>query len=164
MPKQKRISIIGIGDDGLDGLSRSTRRIVEDAALVIGDERTLKLAPDIGAERFVVGRDLGAAVDRIAVASEASIAILVYGDPLFYGSARYLCDKLGKDSFEIVPHVSCMQLAFARLKESWDDAYLTDLANHQLDSVVDRIRTANKVGLFTTSETTPSVVAKAPPR
>ena len=58
--------------------------------------------------------------------------MLASGDPLFYGVARYLCDKLGKDRFEVVPHVSSMQLAFARVKESWEDAYLTNLASHPL--------------------------------
>ena len=75
--------------------------------------------------------------------------VLASGDPLFYGVARYLCDKLGKDRFEVLPHVSSMQLAFARVKESWEEAYLTDLANRPLDQVLEKIRSATKVGLFT---------------
>ena len=54
-----------------------------------------------------------------------------------------------------------MQLAFARVKESWDDAYLTNLATQSLDRVVDNIRTAERVGLFTTELISPSVVAEA---
>ena len=77
------------------------------------------------------------------------------GDPLFYGVARYLCDKLGKDRFEVVPHVSSMQLAFARVKESWEDAYLTNLATHPLESVIEKIRVADKVGLFTSDKCPP---------
>ena len=89
------------------------------------------------------------------------MAVLVSGDPLFYGLARFLCERIGQDQCEIVPHVSSMQLAFARVKESWDDAYLTNLATHSLDAVVDRIRTAEKVGLFTTEECGPDAVARA---
>jgi precorrin-6Y C5,15-methyltransferase (decarboxylating) len=87
--------------------------------------------------------------------------VLVSGDPLFYGLARFLCDRIGQDQCEIIPHVSSMQLAFARVKESWDDAYLTNLASHSLDAVVDRIRTADKVGLFTTEDCGPDAVARA---
>lgn len=54
-----------------------------------------------------------------------------------------------------------MQLAFARVMESWDDAYLTNLANHSLDGVVEKIRTADKVGLFTTNTAGPNQVAEA---
>jgi precorrin-6Y C5,15-methyltransferase (decarboxylating) len=54
-----------------------------------------------------------------------------------------------------------MQLAFARVKESWDEAYLTNLANQQLDLAIERIRTAEKVGLFTTEQHPPAAVAQA---
>jgi precorrin-6Y C5,15-methyltransferase (decarboxylating) len=52
-------------------------------------------------------------------------------------------------------------LAFARVKESWDDAYLTSLANQPLDLVAEKARTATKVGLFTTEAAPPAAVAKA---
>ena len=48
-----------------------------------------------------------------------------------------------------------MQLAFARVMETWEEAYLTDLAKHPLDAVLEKIRTAQKVGLFTTDQTRP---------
>jgi precorrin-6B C5,15-methyltransferase / cobalt-precorrin-6B C5,C15-methyltransferase len=75
--------------------------------------------------------------------------------------ARYLCDRLGKDHFEVLPHVSSMQLAFARIKESWEEAYLTNLANHALEEVIDRIRTADTVGLFTSDTEDPPSIARA---
>ena len=85
---------------------------------------------------------------------------MAYGDPLFYGLARYLFDKLGKERFDVAPHVSSMQLAFARVMESWEDAYLTDLAGRSLQSVVEKIRVADKVGLFTSDTCTPADVAR----
>ena len=54
-----------------------------------------------------------------------------------------------------------MQLAFARVMETWEEAYLTDLAKHPLDAVLEKIRTAQKVGLFTTDQCGPADVAKA---
>src|SRR5260370_26629171 len=53
-----------------------------------------------------------------------------------------------------------MQLAFARVKESWEEAYLTNLATHPLESVFDRIRTAELVGLFTSEQETPATIAR----
>ena len=112
-------------------------------------------------ERLVVGNNLDEAVDRISRAGDKRAVVLASGDPLFYGVARYLCDKLGKDRFEVVPHVSSMQLAFARVKESWEEAYLTNLANRPLDQVLEKIRVATKVGLFTSEDCPPAAVAKA---
>src|SRR5260370_11020933 len=53
-----------------------------------------------------------------------------------------------------------MQLAFARIKESWEEAYLTNLARHPLESVLDRIRTAETVGIFTSEEDDPPTIAR----
>ena len=160
MSAAERIHIIGIGDDGLDGLTAPARRLIERAELLIGDEPTLALAPGVGRQRTAVGGDLEAAVERISKAKSEPIVVLASGDPLFYGVARYLCDRLGKDRFEVLPHVSSMQLAFARVKESWEEAFLTNLANHSLEDVIEKIRIADKVGIFTSESCPPSAVAR----
>jgi precorrin-6Y C5,15-methyltransferase (decarboxylating) len=127
----------------------------------VGAETTLAQLPASKAERVIVGGNLDEAVERIAAVGSKRVVILASGDPLFYGVARYLCDKLGKDRFEVLPHVSSMQLAFARVKESWEEAYLTDLANRPLEQVLEKIRSATKVGLFTSDDAPPKVVARS---
>src|SRR4029079_17104240 len=113
------------------------------------------------AEKLEIGGDLDAVIRKIQESRTKRLVLLTAGDPMFYGTARYLCDRLGKDRFEVVPHVSSMQLAFGRVKESWDEAYLTNLANQSLDRAIERILTAEKVGLFTTEENPPATVARA---
>ncbi len=156
-----RIHIVGIGDDGLDGLTGHARQLVDAAEVLIGTSFLLDMISNSRAERIQVGGDLEDLKQRIAKLPDRPTVMLASGDPLFYGISRYLTDSFGKDRFEVVPHVSSMQLAFARVKESWDDAYLTDLATQSLDRVVDSIRTAERVGLFTTEAIPPSVVAEA---
>lgn len=159
MAKQS-VSIIGIGDDGLEAVSNSVRQLILGADLLAGKERTLALVPEAPGKRLIVGTDLDAVASEIDAAGNAKVAVLVNGDPLFYGLARFLCDRLGNDRCDIIPHVSSMQLAFARVKENWDEAYLTNLANHKLDTVIEKIRGAMKVGLFTTDAISPAMVAK----
>lgn len=157
-----KIFIVGIGDDGIQQVPAYARQRIEEADLLIGARRTLDMIQASAAERVVVGTDLGEIVRRIQAERRLRrIVVLASGDPLFYGVARFLCDQLGKELFEVVPHVSSMQLAFARVMESWDEAYLTDLSQRTLESVIDRIRTAEKVGLFTSEEYSPPVIAKA---
>jgi len=158
---QQNVSIIGIGDDGLDAVPESARQLILTADLLVGSERTLALVPEATGKRLAVGADLEQVVEQIHAAGKVKTAVVVSGDPLFYGLARFLCDRLGQDRCEIVPHVSSMQLAFARVKQSWDEAYLTNLAQHTVERVVERIRTAEKVGLFTTEECGPAEVAQA---
>ncbi len=161
MPKVEKVYVIGMGDDGLAGLSPAVRQIVEAADLLIGQDALLDCIPKSKAERLELGNDLDGVVERIRKQESAKIAVLSIGDPLFYGTARYLCDRIGKDRFEVLPHVSSMQLAFARVKESWDEAVLTNLASQPLERVIEKIRSAEKVGAFTTDAISPSVLAKA---
>jgi precorrin-6Y C5,15-methyltransferase (decarboxylating) len=153
--------IIGVGSDGLSGLTTRARDILTSAGLVLGSEHALDLVPEIKAERFRIGVDLQETI-RILESNfgRQRMVVVASGDPLFYGVARYLCDRLGKDHFEVLPHVSSMQLAFARIKESWEEAYLTNLATHPLETVLDRIRVAETVGLFTSETEDPPRIAR----
>ena len=151
--------IIGVGDDGAEGLTKQAADHISSANTLVGASSLLAKFPNFKGQKEVVGADL----DRLANMLdqiEGTTVILAGGDPLFYGTARFLCDRLGKDRFDVVPHVSSMQLAFARVKESWDEAYLTNLASQPLERVIDRIRSAEKVGVFTSDEVPPSRLAE----
>lgn len=158
--QRQKIHILGIGDDGAAGLTSHARQLIDEAELLLGAEYTLALIPQSKAERFALGSNLDQAVARLNAAAKQKAIVLASGDPLFYGTARYLCERIGKEHFEVVPHVSSMQLAFARVKESWEEAYLTNLANHALDAVIEKIRVAEKAGLFTSEVHTPAKVAQ----
>jgi precorrin-6Y C5,15-methyltransferase (decarboxylating) len=156
-----KVQIIGIGDDGPEGLTAAARQIVQGAEVLFGARQSLAGIATTKAEKIEIGSDLDSIVRKIEAAGPKRVVVLATGDPLFYGTARYLCDRLGKARFEVQPHVSSMQLAFARVKESWDDAYLTNLATQPLEFVVEKSRTAAKVGLFTTDSAPPKAVAQA---
>jgi precorrin-6Y C5,15-methyltransferase (decarboxylating) len=156
-----KLVILGIGDDGLAGLTESARRILQESDMILGAPAMLRMLGEIPVKKVVLEPEMPAALRQVSEALAAKRPVLVSGgDPLFYGVARYLCDRLGKETFEVVPHVSSMQLAFARIKESWEDAYLTNLAGRPIESVVDRIRTAEKVGLFSSDELPPRRIAR----
>jgi precorrin-6Y C5,15-methyltransferase (decarboxylating) len=155
------IHVIGIGDDGLEAVPANVRQIIADADVLLGTERTLAIVPKSKAERHAISSDLNQLVTTLQRAGERRVVLLLYGDPMFYGLARYVSERLGKERFVVVPHVSSMQLAFARVMETWEEAYLSDLAKHPLDAVLEKIRTAQKAGLFTTDQCGPADVAKA---
>jgi len=158
---ESKIHIIGVGSDGLGGLTGKPRELIQTADLLLGSEHALAMVPEPVAQRLPIGANLPEVVHTLETHfGKKRIVVVASGDPLFYGVARYLCDRLGKDRFEVWPHVSSMQLAFARIKESWEEAYLTNLATHSLESVVDRIRTAETVGIFTSEDDNPRTIAK----
>jgi len=155
-----RVHIVGIGDDGVEGMTAQARRVLEAADLLLGPESCATLLPPALAGRLETTANLEELCDRIEAAGPKKLVVLASGDPLFYGTARYVCGRLGKDRFEVVPHVSSMQLAFARVKESWEEAFLANLSGQSIERVVDKIRGSETVGLFTSEQWPPSAVAR----
>lgn len=159
--EQPKIYIVGIGDDGWEGLTDQARQVLREAEVVVASDYTSRWLSHLAAEKLDLAGNMDAVVERLQRLSGKRTVIVASGDPLFYGTARYLCERLGKDRFEVIPHVSSMQLAFARVKENWDDAYLANVASQDFDSLVERIRTAEKVGLFTSDQWPPDKIAQA---
>lgn len=156
-----RIFVVGIGSDGLAGLTSRARELLLNAQLILGSDAVLRLVAETPAEKSRIGADLNEVVELLRdQPPNRRVAIVAAGDPLFYGITRYLCERLGNDRFEVIPHVSCMQLAFARVKQSWEEALLGDLSTRKLDDLLNRIRTAETVGLFTSDDYPPSRVAR----
>ncbi|PHY03265.1 MAG: cobalamin biosynthesis bifunctional protein CbiET [Planctomycetaceae bacterium] len=141
-------------------MTAQARRLLEAADLLLGPESCAALLPAPLAARLQASVSLEELIERIEAATSQQIVVLASGDPLFYGTARHVCAKLGKDRFEVVPHVSSMQLAFARVKESWEDAFLANLSGQSIERVIDRIRSSETVGLFTSEQWPPSAVAR----
>lgn len=155
-----KIYIIGIGEDGFLGLTEYAQSLLRNAEVVLGEPHCLDLVRDIPGQKLAVSGNLEDIVRFITENPDKRIVVLALGDPLFYGIARYLWHKLGKERFEVVPHVSLMQMAFARVKESWEDAFLANLSAVSFEDIFNQIRTAETVGLFTSEETPPNVVAQ----
>lgn len=154
-----RIRIVGVGDDGRPGLTQQAIDAILTAPQLFGTEVLLGRFPEYAGERIAIGPDL----DKLACSLETApqnAVLLASGDPLFYGTARFLCERLGKEHFEVIPHVSSMQLAFARVKESWEEAYLANVSNQAIDRIVEKIRSSEKAGLFTSEAIPPARIAE----
>ena len=164
-PVRSKLVILGIGDDGLAGLTDSARRVLATSDLILGAASIVSLLADLPARKVVLDPDMTEALRQVREALKREIPFWPVAAILFFTAWRATCATgSGKNSFEVLPHVSSMQLAFARVKESWEDAYLTNLAGRPIEAVIDRIRTAEKVGLFTSESSRRRGCARAPGR
>src|SRR3989304_3862475 len=157
---QNSIPIVGVAAGGPSGLSPELCRTISEAEMVFGGHRLLDMFPALAGEKVPITNNLQAIADLIkAHRGRKRMVVLASGDPGFYGIARYLTEKLGKDVFEIFPGVSAMQLAFARIGEHWDDAVLTSVHSRPIEDIIGIVRSNNKVGIFTDEINTPSRIA-----
>ena len=117
-----------VGWDG-SALSPAAVAALAGATLVVGGGRHLA-AVDVpaGAGRVVLG-DLAAGLDALATHDGDSV-VVASGDPGFFGIVRAL-RRRGLD-FEVLPAVSAVALAFARLGLAWDDAVVVSAHGRDL--------------------------------
>jgi len=116
-----RLLIVGCGPGAPDCVTPAARAAVEEAGCVIGPRRLLDLFPEARGERVEVSGAVAPALDA-AERAEGTAALLVTGDPGFHSLARRIVERFGRERCTVVPGVSSVQVAFARLALPWDRA------------------------------------------
>lgn len=150
------IKIIGIGDEGRQGLPPLYQTWIQESELLIGGERHLDFFPDFLGEKMILKGGLKGLTDRLQKETKKTV-VLASGDPMFYGIGGFLAKKC---RVEIWPQVSSIQLAFAKMGESWQDAYLTSIHGRSIKGLAQRMDGKDKVALLTDQENSPNRIAK----
>lgn len=125
--------------------------LLQEAEFVAGGERNLSLAEEYlaGRQVMVIKNNLAAvaaAVDKLR--HRLRVLVLASGDPGLYGIVGYLRRRFRPEDFQVVPGISAVQLAFARLRMPWQDAVVLS-AHGRDDSVwLSRLHRGDKFVLF----------------
>ncbi|HLJ20327.1 MAG TPA: precorrin-6y C5,15-methyltransferase (decarboxylating) subunit CbiE [Stellaceae bacterium] len=122
------LTVVGIGEDGLEGLSRAARTLVEQAEVLVGGERHLAFVPKGRAERLAWLQPLPETFSEIARHAGRRVVVLASGDPLWYGVGTQLVRHFGRDAVLVLPAPSAFSLAAARM--GWPLADCTPLTLH----------------------------------
>ena len=178
MNKIEKCRVLGVLDDGVNSLGQSALTHLKAAQLVIGGARTLQLlaahiAP--GAQQ----RDLTGVLSQVpewiraAQAAGQRVVVLATGDPLCHGIAAYLASRLCIEAIEVIPNVSTLQLACARLGLPWQDMKFSSVhskdagdwvagsdPSHGLYALLRDIRQHDRLAVLTSPDNTPDRIAR----
>jgi precorrin-6B C5,15-methyltransferase / cobalt-precorrin-6B C5,C15-methyltransferase len=151
------IAVLGIGRGGI---SVGAHALLDQAELVVGGGRHL-LNFGVEAERaLVLQGDLSEALDRIEK-TDGSVAVLASGDPGFFGIVRVLADRFGPENLLVLPALSAVSEAFARVGIPWDDALVVSAHGRDPRRAVNVCRTHPKVAVLTSPAFGPAELAGA---
>jgi precorrin-6B C5,15-methyltransferase / cobalt-precorrin-6B C5,C15-methyltransferase len=112
----KWLSVVGIGEDGLPGLSPVAYALVDQAKVMVGGARHLAMLPlDDPREKLLWTSPIDASVDEILKRQGQAVCVLASGDPLCYGVGVTLLRKIAIAQMTIIPSPSAFSLVCARL-------------------------------------------------
>ena len=109
------LSIIGIGEDGRAGLSAAANTLIDAAELVVGGRRHLDLIGATRATQMPWLNPLDATIPEILARRGRPVAVLVSGDPFWFGAGVTLARSVPIEEMLVVPAPSSFSLAAARL-------------------------------------------------
>src|SRR5262245_38916533 len=154
---ERWLSIVGIGEDGIDGLSPLARKLIASAELVVGGKRHLGLAETlISGRRLSWPSPIGAAVLDLAKHRGRPVVVLASGDPFHYGIGDLLMRSFAADEMLCLPHPSAFSLAASRLGWSLQDVALTSLHGRALEGIVRHLQPGVQILALSWDGGTPS--------
>ncbi len=117
-----KIFIVGCGPGGPEYVTPAANGAVACAKIVMGAKRLRCLFPESTSRQVPLPAEVEPALRAIAEHSQAGpVAVLVSGDPGLFSLAKAMVSRFGRGNCEVVPAVSSLQVAFARLALDWSD-------------------------------------------
>ncbi|WP_281774419.1 precorrin-6y C5,15-methyltransferase (decarboxylating) subunit CbiE [Methanobacterium formicicum] len=125
-----KLYLVGIGPGSSDYLTKAAIECANSVDVLVGSQRALDLFPGFAGETLVLrARNMDEMMKKsISLVDEGrNVAILSTGDPGFSGVLKPIL-KLQEDlDLEVIPGISSLQLAAARLQLPWDEINLLTL-------------------------------------
>ena len=156
-----KIIVAGIGPGNEDYITPAALKRIRAAKFLVGGRRELDEFATVNQITCAITRDLDAPINFIRDNLPLDdIVVMVSGDPGYYSLLDLLRKKFSPQSIEVIPSISAMQLAFAKLALPWHDATL--LSFHGRQPMPDALKfTDGKIlGLLTDAEFNSATISK----
>jgi precorrin-6Y C5,15-methyltransferase (decarboxylating) len=153
------LHIVGIGEDGLDGLTPSARTVVEAAEVIIGGDRHHLLAEGMTAERVAWPSPFDALIDTLEGYKGKRVVVLATGDPLWYSVGARIGRSIPPSEIVYHTQLSAFQLAAARMGWSMPDVETLTVHGRPVEQMIAFIQPDQRLLILTTGAETPAQIA-----
>jgi len=155
------LAIVGIGEDGPEGLSPAARALIANAKLVIGGKRHLALADGLpNGERRTWPTPIAESIPAILAHRGEPVAVLASGDPYCFGVGSMLSAHVPAEETICIPAPSSLSLACALLGSALDDVATVSLCGRPMVSLAPWLQPKRRVLALSADATTPAAVAR----
>ena len=158
---QSKIIVAGIGPGGEDYITPAALKKIRAAKFLVGGRRALEQFSTAEQITCAVTRDLDAPINFISEKILLdSVVVMVSGDPGYYSLLDLLRKKFPPDAIEVIPSVSAIQLAFAKIALSWHDATLLSFHGRQPARAALQFSAGKILGLLTDAEFNSATISR----
>lgn len=161
---QKWLSVVGIGEDGVAGLSAMARSLAERAEVLVGGERHLAMLPannpQVPQEKLVWSSPIATSINEILQRRGQSVCVLASGDPMWFGIGVTLTRAIPLSEMIIIPAPSSFSLACARLGWALAEVEALSLCGRPPALTQAALYPGARLLILSEGKQTPSLVAK----
>lgn len=154
------LTIVGLGEDGLDGLSPAALAALAQAELVVGGARHLALAAPAGTRTLAWPSPLQDAFPAIVANRGRPTVVLATGDPFFHGVGSLLAEAVTPAEIHALPAPSAYALAAARLGWAGQDVVRVSLHGRAIEKILPHLHPGARIFALSWDGTTPEKLAE----
>jgi precorrin-6B C5,15-methyltransferase / cobalt-precorrin-6B C5,C15-methyltransferase len=134
------LSIVGIGEDGFDGLSTAARDIISRAELIVGGTRHLALVASQAKPTLEWETPFSASIPKLLAHRGRRVVVLCSGDPFWYGAGSVLAEAVAAEETVAIPAPSTFAWAAARLRWRLEETVTLGLHARPIDLLRPHLR------------------------
>ncbi len=155
-----KVYIVGIGSGAEDYLLPVAKKIILSSDTLIGGQRQLLLFRELKKKKITLEGKFEEILRYVRENKEREkIAILVSGDPCLYSFLGWISRRMDVQDYEVIPGISSFQVAFARIKKTWENALIISLHGRPIERLIPAMRNNKTLVIFTDYKNTPSKIA-----
>jgi precorrin-6B C5,15-methyltransferase / cobalt-precorrin-6B C5,C15-methyltransferase len=155
------LSIVGIGEDGIDGLSRAARDLIQSAQVVFGGARHLALAePLIRGVARSWATPFDSTLAEVLKLRGSAVCVLASGDPFNHGVGGILARHVARDETVALPAPSAFSLAASKLLWPLPQTTLLSLCGRSLDYIRPHLHPGARILILASDEDAPAQLAR----
>jgi precorrin-6Y C5,15-methyltransferase (decarboxylating) len=153
------LSIVGLGEDGIEGLSDAARQAIAEAAFIVGGARHLALAGPTKAAQLAWPSPLQDAFPAILARRGQPVVILATGDPFFHGVGSLITAEVAIEECKVFPAASAYTLAASKLGWAGQDCQRISLHGRCLERIIPLLHPGSCILALSWDGTTPQKLA-----
>jgi precorrin-6B C5,15-methyltransferase / cobalt-precorrin-6B C5,C15-methyltransferase len=154
------LSIVGIGEDGLDGMSPAARELLAGAELIAGGQRHLALVASLGKPAFAWETPFAASIPILLTHRGKRVVALCSGDPFWFGAGSVLAEAVPAAETIVVPAPSTFAWAAARLRWRLEETVTLGLHARPVALLRPHLRTGARLIVLVRDSAAPAQIAE----